>query len=132
MRYVLDASAILLYLMGLDGADEVDRVLDRAIVGGEDVYICHLSLAEVYAAIADEFGVGKATNAIAAVRRWPVEFVPVDEVIALAAGRIMVVEEVSLEDAVALAVAKDRSATLLTANPSLRDMDGVRLIGGKS
>ena len=122
MSFVLDSSAVLTYLSDLPGSDLLDEILDNANSGKVKVYISYLTISELYYIIGSEFSPRKANDAIAAVKRWPVTFVPVDESIALAAGRLMAQEEISLQDAVVIATALDKGAALVTADEKLGEV----------
>ena len=72
-----------------------------------------------YYIIARELGVSKANESIAMVRRMPIEFVGVDEQIALAAARVKAMHSLAYADAFAVATAINRNATIVTVHSDI-------------
>ena len=122
MSFVLDTSAVLTYLSDLPGSDLIEEILDNAHSGKVRVYISYLTISELYYIVGSEFSPRKANDSIAAVKRWPASLVPVDEGIALAAGRMMVQRGIDLQDAIVIATALDKGAALVTADGGLSEV----------
>lgn len=122
MNYVLDAVAVLVYLGDEEGAEKVEELLEKSERGEIKLFINYVNLGEVYYIIARELGVAKANEAIAIVKRWNVEFVGVDESIALIAARIKAMHKLSYADAFVVATAIDRKGVIVTGD---REFDGV-------
>ncbi len=119
MSFVLDTTAIITYLSDLKGADLIEEMLEKASRGKAEIYVNYLTLAELYHVIGSEYTTKKANEAVVAVKRWPISLVPVDESIALSAGRIVVQSGLPLQDAVVIATAMDRDAAVVTSNPKI-------------
>jgi len=107
----LDSFAILAYLSDEEGADKVELLIENAEKGKIKLFMCYVNLGEVYYITAREFGTVKANEAIAIVKRLPIEFVEVDESLALTAGRIRAMHSLAYADAFVVATASQRLLT---------------------
>jgi predicted nucleic acid-binding protein len=122
MNYVLDAFAVLAYIGDEEGAEKVEELLNKAENGETKLIMNYVNLGEVYYIIAREFGVTKANEVIAIVKRWNLEFVGVDENLSLTTARIKAMHSLSYADAFAVATAINRKATIVTGD---REFEGV-------
>lgn len=122
MNYVLDAVAVLAYLSDEEGAEKVEGLLEKAERGEVKIFMNYVNLGEVYYIIARELGVAKANEAIAIVKGWNLEFVGVDESIALIAARVKAVHKLSYADAFVVATATDKKGVIVTGD---KEFDGV-------
>ena len=122
MNYVLDAFAVLTYLGDEEGADKVEELLGRAKSGEVKLIMNYVNLGEVYYIIAREFGVAKANEAIAVIKKWGLEFVGVDESLSLTAARIKATHNLSYADAFVVATAISRKGAIVTGD---REFEGV-------
>jgi predicted nucleic acid-binding protein len=120
MNYILDTFAVLAYLGDEDGADKVEKLLEKA---GKEVklFMNYVNLGEVYYIVAREFGVAKANEIVAIVKSWGIEFVGVNEGIALTAARIKAMHNLSYADAFVVATAVDRKGVIVTGD---REFEG--------
>lgn len=116
MNYVLDSFAILAYLGDEEGAEKVEELLDKADNEEAEIFVSYVSLGEVYYITAREFGVAKANEAVATVKSWPLEFVKVNESIALSAARIKAAHSLAYADAFVVATAIDKKGTIVTGD----------------
>ena len=123
LKYVLDSFAILAYLAEEEGADVVEDLLNRAESGGLNLYLNYVNLGEVYYITIREKDVNEANESIALVKRLPIEFVQVDERIALIAGRVKATYSVSYADAFVVATAIMKEATIVTGDPEFKSID---------
>ncbi|MDI6639635.1 MAG: type II toxin-antitoxin system VapC family toxin [Methanocellales archaeon] len=124
-RYALDTFAILTYYGGEDGADAIEELLIKARSEGVKLYINYVNLGEVYYIIFREEGVDKANEAVALMRRWPIEFICADERISLVAGRIKAIHPISYADAFAVATAVNMGAKVVTGDLEFRAVEDV-------
>ena len=122
MNYVLDSFAILAYLGNEEGADKVEEIIDKAEKGEIKLFMNYVNLGEVYYIVAREFGMAKANEAVAIVKRLPIEFVEVNESLALTAGRIKAMHSLSYADAFVVATAMDKKGIIVTGD---REFEGV-------
>ena len=122
-KYVLDSFAILAYLTEEEGADVVEDLLNKAKNGEVRLYLNYVNLGEVYYITIREKDVNDANESIALVKRLPIEFVQVDERIALIAGRVKATYSVSYADAFVVATAIMKEATIVTGDPEFKSID---------
>ena len=122
-KYVLDSFAILAYLAEEEGADVVEDLLNRAESGGVNLYLNYVNLGEVYYITFREKDVNEANETIVLVKRMPIEFVQVDERIALIAGRIKATYSMSYADAFVVATAIVKEAEIVTGDPEFESID---------
>ena len=122
-KYVLDSFAILAYLAEEEGADVVEDLLNRAESGGVNLYLNYVNLGEVYYITFREKDVNEANETIVLVKRMPIEFVQVDERIALIAGRIKATYSMSYADAFVAATAIVKEAEIVTGDPEFESID---------
>jgi len=122
MNYVLDTFAVLTYLGDEEGADKVEELLDKAKSGEIKLIMNYVNLGEVYYILAREFGVAKANEAIAVIKKWGLEFVGVDESLSLTAARIKATHSLSYADAFVVATAISRKGVIVTGD---KEFEGV-------
>lgn len=122
MNYVLDSFAVLTYLSDEEGADKVEELLERAERGEIKLFMNCVSLGEVYHILAREAGVAKANEAVAIVKRWNLEFVGVNESVALIAARTKAMHSLSYADAFVVATAIEKKGVIVTGD---RELEGV-------
>ncbi len=122
MNYVLDSFAVLAYLGNEEGADKVEEFIDKAEKGEIRLFMNYVNLGEVYYIVAREFGTAKANEAVAIVKRLPIEFVEVNESLALTAGRIKAMHSLSYADAFVIATAIDKKGVIVTGD---KEFEGV-------
>ncbi len=122
MNYVLDSFAVLAYLGNEEGAEKVEHLLNKAEKLEAKLFMSYVNLGEVYYIVAREFGTAKANEVVAVIKKWPVEFVGVNESIALTAARVKAVHSLSYADAFVVATAIDKRGIIVTGD---REFDGV-------
>lgn len=123
-RYVLDTSAILAFLGGEPGADRVERLLRGARAGRHKVFVCSITLMELFYTAVRTKGEDAAVRLVALVKAWPLEWVDPDEKMLLQAGRLKASHRLSVADALVAAVARVREATLVHKDPELETLRG--------
>ncbi len=122
MSFVLDSFAVLAYLGNEEGAEKVEELLDKAESGESKVFMNYVNLGEVYYITTREFGVSKANQVVAILKNWPLEFVGVNESIALSAARIKATHRLAYADAFVVATAIEKKGTIVTGD---REFEGV-------
>jgi uncharacterized protein len=120
--YVLDANASLDFLESNPGAERVERLLQEARDRNASVLMSVANWGEVFYHAWQHHGDESARNALASLRRIPVEIVPVDESQALLAGEIKVVHKIPYVDSLAAALAMSRQATLVTSDRDFENL----------
>jgi predicted nucleic acid-binding protein len=122
-KYVLDSFAILAYLTGEEGADVVEDLLNKAEKGEAKLYMNYVNLGEVYYIIFREKDVNEANKSMVLIKRKLIDFVQVDERIALIAGRVKATYSMSYADAFAVATAIVKEAEIVTGDPEFKNVD---------
>ena len=118
-NYVLDTSAIFVYLESEDGADEVEKILTLARKNKCKVFISFISLMEVYYIVWQRKGEDVAKEAIVLIKSLPIEIVESKERLILSAGRIKANHKLSVADAIVAATAIEKSASLVHKDSEL-------------
>ena len=118
-NYVLDTSAIFVYLESEDGADEVEKILTFARKNKCKVFISFISLMEVYYIVWQRKGEDVAKEAIVLIKSLPIEIVESKERLILSAGRIKANHKLSVADAIVAATAIEKSASLVHKDSEL-------------
>jgi predicted nucleic acid-binding protein len=117
--YLLDTSAIFALTDQEEGAEEVERLLQRARAGQCRLAACSITLMELYYVTLQEKGEDEAARLIGLVKAWPLRWVYPDERALLLAGRLKASYRLSVADALIAAVARIHRATLVHKDPEL-------------
>jgi len=120
--YVLDSFAVLSVLQAEPGAAQVRAVLSNAARRRARVALCLVNYGEVVYIIEREQGLTAAQTAIAAIDQLPIELVPADRALTLAAAHLKAQFSLAYADAFAAALARLRGATLLTGDPEFQPL----------
>jgi predicted nucleic acid-binding protein len=123
--YVLDSFSILAYFGEEKGCEIVENLLKKAKRGEAKIFMSYVNLGEVYYIIFREEGVDRANKMIALIKRWPIDFIHVDEKACLIAGRIKATHHISYADAYAIATSLDKNARLVTGDPEFKEVEDV-------
>jgi predicted nucleic acid-binding protein len=115
-EFVLDANALVRYFRGQEGAEKVDGLLARADKGETRLSISVVNLTEVLYVTARYVGMDAARAKVQTLHSL-VEYVPADGVQAESVARIRFDYKLGIADSFAAALAMDRKATLVTADP---------------
>jgi predicted nucleic acid-binding protein len=118
MTYVLDACALLALLKREVGADIVDALFQRALIGEDILFMSIVNLLEVFYGLIGDVGIERATAMMAPLDDTPLTIIdkispPVYQRAARLKGTY---RRVSLADCVGLATAADFSATFVTSD----------------
>ena len=128
----------LLYLMVKENREEprgrrerlsgrrVQDVLNQAHKQRATVWLTVVNYGEVIYSTEREQGLKAAHKLIAVIDQLPIEIVDVDRRLALAAAHIKAQHPLSYADAYAVALAQDRQATIVTADPEVPRGRGAR------
>ncbi len=119
-NYLLDSWA-LLALMNEEhpAAKRVQQLLTEAIHGRSRLHLSIINLGEIYYSFGRRWGKRAADMAIERIKRMPIQLLPVDENLVLAAARYKMNYRLSYADAFAMAAAVPRHLTIVTGDPEL-------------
>ena len=129
-KFVLDTFAVMTYLGHEAGSDAVEDILQRAKLGKSEpeavsLFMNYINLGEVYYMVKREEGEEKAREALAMIKNWNIEFIGVDERLALDAGGVKSSFPISYADCFAFATAQLLDAKLVTGDPEFRKLEHV-------
>jgi predicted nucleic acid-binding protein len=121
-NYLLDTSALFVYIESEQGHEAVDSLLTEARRGRCAVFVSLLSLMELYYISWQKKGEDVAKELIVLVKALPVEFIQPNERIILFAGRLKALHHISAADAIIAATAADKSAVLVHKDPEFEQL----------
>jgi len=120
---VLDSYALLALLRDEPGAEIVAGLLERAGQQNRSVHMTEVNYAEVQYTIRRKDGETVWASIAGQLLAAPIEFHAADRRLADVAAGFKARFKISLADAFAAALAKERKAELVTADPEFRALD---------
>ncbi len=114
--YVLDANALIRYVLNTAGADKVDAILQQRERGTAHVSMSVINVGEVYYVLMRRVGERGAAEAVNKMRHV-VAYVPVELEEAIAAAKIKHQFKMGYADCFAAALALRLNGTLVSADP---------------
>ncbi len=122
-KYVLDSYALLAYFQAEPGGERVRQLLKEAYVGRSEVFLSVINLGEIYYIVARRRGRDAAISLVEDLSRLPVDVVDAGTKRVLAAADIKAQHRVSYADAFAAATAEELTATLVTGDPEMKEVE---------
>ena len=117
--YVLDTSALFVYIQEESGSRTVENIFDSAAKEKCNIFVSFISLMEIYYITWQEKGEDIAKELVILVKSLPIEIVESNERLILSAGRIKASHRLSVADAIVAATAIDKSGILVHKDPEL-------------
>ncbi len=117
---LLDSHAVLKFLQKEEGFEVVEQLLRRATKGELKLLMSEINLGEVYYVLLRTQGETAAEEIFAAWLLLPVQRVPIDFDLVLAAARLKAKFAVAYADCFAAAAATRHRASLVTGDPEFR------------
>ena len=114
--FVLDAFALLAMFKAEPGGPRVRELTQKAISGEVRLAMATVNLGEVFYKTVRQSGLERAKSVLAMARQLPIEYLPVDQDLALAAAEIKGLYRISYADCIAAALTQRLSATLVTGD----------------
>ncbi len=124
-RFVLDSSAVAIYLAGATGHDDVADILTAARAKKTAAYLTMFSLAELLSDEETRGGEESAQAAWTKVQQMAVKFVDVDRSLAQAAAHIKAHYALETGDPFAAALAERQNGILVTSNGDYRKLNSL-------
>lgn len=121
---VLDSYAMLAYFRGEPGAVAVKDLLHKAADSDRAMHMSEVNYAEMKYMLIKKDGMAAWKNAEQILTTLPIEFHIADRRMADSAADFKARHRISLADAFAAALAKDRKAELVTADPEFKALEG--------
>ena len=126
--FILDAYALLAFFEDESGAEKVQDYLSSAETGDLTLAISMINLGEVVYIVERERGLEQAKNILSIIRSLPINLLPVDEKIVLAAAHIKANNRISYADTFAAATAQLWGGKLITGDPEFKSLEEKRSI----
>jgi len=123
--YVLDSFALLAFFQDEPGGRRVKAVLGQALKKRAEILLTVVNYGEVVYITERKQGLRVAQKLIAVIDQLPVSLVDADRRLTLAAAHLKAQHPLSYADAFAVALAQDRQATVLTADPEFRAVEAL-------
>ena len=118
--YVLDASAMIAFLLEAPGAYRVDELLKESRLRRAKVLMSAVNFGEVYGKFLAERGAPEAFMALQAVSPLPIELMDVTPRRACAAAEVKTKHKLYYADSFAASLAIEHKATLVTSDSDFR------------
>jgi ribonuclease VapC len=124
-RYVLDSHALIAYLEGEEEGKGMIPVLDNAVEGKAELYMCVVNWGEIYYITLRELGEEKAELYLSSISKYPITIVNVDRELTLVAARFKAHYKISYADAFAAGLAEIKNAVLLTGDEEFKQLNKI-------
>ncbi len=124
-KYVLDSFALLAFLQGENGAQQVRNVLEHGRENAGTLFLSVVNLSECLYIVERNRGSACARQVWESLQECPIHIEPATERHALVAARIKASHRVSLADAYAVALALEQAATVVTGDPEFKEVEGL-------
>ena len=121
--YVLDSWAILSFFHDEPAAEKVETLIGEAHTLSIPMFMSVVNVAEVWYIIARRRSQTDANAAILSLRQLGIDFVEAHWDLAQEAGRFKAKNRMSFADCFAAALAKDKTATLLTGDKEFKQIE---------
>lgn len=122
--YVLDSYAVLAFLRDEPGGPKVRERLQAAVQGRIRLYLCLINYGEVLYLVERRWGEPELRRVMAILDELPIQVVPVDRPLTLAAAHIKAHYRLSYADAFAAALAQTLDAAVVTGDPEFKSVEG--------
>lgn len=120
---VLDSHALLAFLRGEPGEEQVADLLEKAGLRDAPLHMTEVNYAEVKYSVIRKDGAGRWEEIVRDLPALPIEFHPGDRRLSDLAGDFKARFRMSLADAFAAALAKERKAELVTGDPEFKALE---------
>jgi predicted nucleic acid-binding protein len=120
---VLDSFALLTFLRGEAGEEQVAALLEKASDRDVSVHMTEVNYAEVKYMIARKDGADRWAEIARELPTLPIEFHPADRRLADVAADFKTRYRLSLADAFAAALARERKADLITGDTEFKPLE---------
>jgi len=120
--YVLDASALFIFLQEKSAAHKIGELLKEAMRGRVEILMSALNCGEVYGRILREHGLDRAVATMGAVYPLPIRIIDVTQQRAFRAAEIKAKHKLYYVDSIAAALALEHKGTLVTSDSDFRKL----------
>lgn len=123
--FILDTSAILTYIEDEEGAEYVENLLVTAEKGDVVIYVCFISLTEVFYITMQEKDESEASSRIRLIQSLAVRIEESSESLNLGAGRIKATNSISLADAYIAGLCQELGGALVHKDPEFEKLSSL-------
>jgi predicted nucleic acid-binding protein len=123
--YVLDSFAVLAYIKGEPVGKQVKELFSLAASGSCQMLLSWINLGEVVYLTERKNGLQAVQEVLGLINELPLEVIEVNPAQILDAAHIKAHYPISYADAFAIAIAQEKSATILTGDPEFRSVEGL-------
>ncbi len=120
---VLDSYALLAFLRGEAGEDQVAALLEKASDRDVPLHMTEVNYAEVKYVVIRKDGLERWKEVARDLPTLPIEFHPANRDLADLAADFKARHKISLADAFAAALAKEKKAELVTGDPEFKSLE---------
>jgi predicted nucleic acid-binding protein len=120
--YVLDASALFIFLQEKTSAHKVNDLLKEAVRGRAEILMSAANCGEVYGRILRDYGQDRATATMSALHPLPIHIMDVTQQRAFRAAEVKARYKLYYVDSFAAALAVEHKATLVTSDSDFRKL----------
>lgn len=123
--YVLDAFAVMAFLRDEPGGPKVRELLRAAAQDEIQLYLSLINYGEVLYLLERRWGELELRKVMARLDELPIQMIPVDRPLVLAAAHIKARHPLSYADAFAVALAQKLNAVVVTGDPEFKSVEEV-------
>jgi len=123
-KYVLDSFSMLCWLNDEDGADIIEKFLEKSRKKEIMLFMNWVNVGEVYSIVQRKESQKKAIEVISLIKQLPIERVGYDESLVLLAGDYKARYPIAYADTYCIATARIKEATLITGDPEYECIKG--------
>ena len=127
-QFVLDSYAILALLGKEPGYERVYEILNRSKKGKAWVAMTWVNVGEVAYIVQRRWGISQVHQILANLESSKVEFIEVEQQLALKAAKLKAENPIAYADAYAAALADIHGAVLVTGDPEFRVLENTLII----
>lgn len=121
--YVVDSYALMAYLGGEAGAEQVKALLRQGQRNGATIYLSLINLGEVAYITERRYGSERLQEVLAKLAQLPITITEASHERVLAAAHIKAHHAVSYTDAFAIALTQEKEAPVITGDPEFEKVE---------
>ena len=121
--YVLDTSAWLTLIEDENGADVVQKILEKSREGEVTVFVSFITFMEVYYIMLQEHGTAEAQERLKLMSSLPMLRIESSQALSILAAEIKALHKLSVADAWIGALAKEQCAILVHKDPEYEQIE---------
>jgi predicted nucleic acid-binding protein len=121
-QYVLDSYALIAFFENEAGAQRVEEILKKMLVGKVKGYLCIVNWGEIYYITLREQGREQAESVIRQIRKFPLRLMDVDRGLTYQAAKLKGKYPLAYSDCFAASLTMKLKATLVTGDPEFKKL----------